>query len=107
MESIILVVFILVITSLNILFYLLYRKGKLSLIVSGLIMMMLAPLLGFFSGALLHQFYDWNSGGTGEGAGYGGAILGLLTFVNGIIILVTGIIRSIYQFIKKNMNGTM
>ncbi|MFJ7887132.1 hypothetical protein ACIQYL_03475 [Lysinibacillus xylanilyticus] len=39
---------------------------------SGIIMMALAPVIGFSSGALFLHFYDWSSGRTGEGAGYGG-----------------------------------
>jgi hypothetical protein len=64
-------------------------------------MMILAPVIGFSSGALFLHFYDWSSGGTGEGAGYGGAFLGLITVVNGFLFLVIGIIRWILNFVKK------
>jgi len=70
-------------------------------VASGIIMMILAPLIGFSSGSLFYHFYDWSSGGTGEGAGIGGAFLGLITLGNGVLILVIGIIRSIIKFVKK------
>jgi heme/copper-type cytochrome/quinol oxidase subunit 4 len=93
MDILILLLFILILISLNIAFFILFKKGKLNLIVLGIIMMILAPVLGFLSGALFLHFYDWSSGGTGEGAGYAGAFLGLITLANGILILVIGIIR--------------
>ncbi|MEH7347029.1 inner-membrane translocator [Bacillus sp. JJ1532] len=93
--------FILIIISLNVVFFTLFKKGKLNLMVSGILMMVLAPMIGFSSGALFLHFYDWSSGGTGEGAGYGGAFLGLITLANGVLILVIGIIRWILNFVKK------
>jgi hypothetical protein len=101
MEGLILVFFILILILLNVVFFILFKKGKLNLMLSGIIMMILAPVIGFSSGALFLHFYDWSSGGTGEGAGYGGAFLGLITLVNGFLILVIGIIRWILYFVKK------
>ncbi|WP_226669792.1 inner-membrane translocator [Metabacillus litoralis] len=72
-----------------------------NLILSGIFMMILAPILGFLCGALFHHFYDWGSGGTGEGAGYGGAILGIITLMNGVLILVIGIIKWFILVVKK------
>ena len=101
MEGLILTLFILILISLNVVFFILFKKGKLNLMVSGIIMMILAPVMGFSSGALFLHFYDWSSGGTGEGAGYGGAFLGLITLANGVLILVIGIIRWFLHFVKK------
>jgi hypothetical protein len=101
MEGLILVVFIFILISLNVAFFTLFKKGKLNPIISGIIMMVLAPVIGFSSGSLFLHFYDWNSGGTGEGAGYGGAFLGLITFANGILIFVFGLIRWFLHFVKK------
>ena len=64
-------------------------------------MMLLAPVIGFSSGALFLHFYDWSSGGTGEGAGYGGAFLGLITLANGALILVIGAIIGVIRWIFK------
>ncbi len=64
-------------------------------------MIILAPVIGFSSGSLFLHFYDWSSRGTGEGAGYGGALLGLLTLANAILILIIGFIRSIVMYIKN------
>jgi hypothetical protein len=102
MDTEIFSLFIIVIISLNIAIFILFKKGKLNLIVSGIIMMILGPVLGFSSGALFLHFYDSNSQGTGEGAGYGGAFFGLITLANGVLILVIGIIRWGIKWIVKN-----
>jgi hypothetical protein len=101
MEGLILALFFLILISLNVVFFTLFKKGKLNLLVSGIIMMILAPVAGFSSGALFLHFYDWSSGGTGEGAGYGGAFLGLITMANGVLILGVGVIRWFLHFVKK------
>jgi hypothetical protein len=101
MENLILIFFILILISLNVVFFTLFKKEKLNLMVSGIIIMILAPVIGFSSGALFLHFYDWSSGGTGEGAGYGGAFLGLITLANGVLIFVIGVIRGFLHFIKK------
>ncbi|PWA07905.1 inner-membrane translocator [Pueribacillus theae] len=101
MDVLILLLFILVIILLNIAFFILFKKRDLNLMVSGIVMMALAPVLGFLSGALFLYFYDWSSGGTGEGAGYGGAFIGLITLVNGALILLIGIIRWIITISAK------
>ncbi|KON90017.1 inner-membrane translocator [Sporosarcina globispora] len=100
MENLILTLFILILISINIVFFILFKKRKLNLMVSGIIMMILAPVIGFSSGALFLHFYDWSSGGTGEGAAYGGAFLGLIALGNGILILLIGIMRWISTFRK-------
>ncbi|MEX3745432.1 inner-membrane translocator [Lysinibacillus xylanilyticus] len=101
MENLILILYVLILVSLNVVFFTLFRKGILNLMVSGIIMMVLAPVIGFSSGDVFLHFYDWSSGGTGEGAGYGGAFLGFITIANGILILVIGVIRWILNFVKK------
>ena len=100
-DTLILLLVIFILILLNVACFTLFKKGKLNLYVSGIIMIILAPVIGFSSGALLLHFYDWSSGGTGEGAGYGGALLGLLTLANGILILIIGFIRSIVMYIKN------
>ncbi|WP_223702571.1 inner-membrane translocator [Sutcliffiella deserti] len=106
MDILILLLFILAIISLNVVFFLLFGKGKLNLIVAGIIMMILAPFLGYLSGESLLYFYDWSSGGTGEGAGYGGALLGLITLLNGVLIMLIGIIRWIIITLIPKENST-
>ncbi|RCW76810.1 inner-membrane translocator [Saliterribacillus persicus] len=93
MEGLILTLFIIVLLILNVISFTLFKKDKLNLIVLGTIMMVLAPVFGFLSGALFLHFYYWSSGGTGEGAGYGGAFLGLITLANGFLTVVVGMIR--------------
>ncbi|ARJ37500.1 inner-membrane translocator [Sporosarcina sp. P21c] len=101
MEGLLLTVFILIIISLNVASFMFFKKGKLNLMIAGIMMMILAPVLGFSSGALFLHFYDWSSGGTGEGAGYGGAFLGLITLVNGILLVLIGIVMFIIKVITK------
>ena len=101
MENLILILYVLILVSLNVVFFTLFRKGILNLMVSGIIMMVLTPVIGFSSGAVFLHFYHWSSGGTGEGAGYGGAFLGFITIANGILILVIGVITWILNFVKK------
>ena len=86
-ENLILILYVLILVSLNVVFFTLFRKGILNRMISGIIMMVLAPVIGFSSGAVFLHFYHWSSGGTGEGAGYGGAFLGFITIANGILIL--------------------
>jgi len=101
MDTLFLFLFFIVIIILNVAIFNLFKKGKLNLIISGIIMMILAPAFGFSSGALFLYFYDWDSGGTGEGAGYGGAFIGLITLANGVLLLVIGIIRWGFKWIVK------
>ena len=101
MEDLILSLFIVGIIALNIATFIMFKKGKLHLIISGIIIMLLAPVFGFSSGALFLHFYDWDSGGTGEGAGYGGAFIGLITLANGILIFVIGFTWLIVKWIRK------
>ncbi|MBZ5201744.1 inner-membrane translocator [Planomicrobium chinense] len=102
MANLILACFLIVLISLNVLFFNLSKKEQLSLMVSGLILIGLAPLVNFTMRGLFLYFYDWSSGGTGEGAGYGGAILALVTFVNGLFLLVLGFNKWLFTIIKKN-----
>lgn len=102
MANLIMACFLIVLISLNVLFFNLSKKEQLSLMVSGLTLIGLAPLVNFTMRALFLYFYDWSSGGTGEGAGYGGAILALVTFVNGLFLLVLGFNKWLFTIIKKN-----
>ncbi|MFD1739676.1 inner-membrane translocator [Bacillus salitolerans] len=99
MDSLIILLFILMIIALNVATFVLVKKNKLNIMLSGLIIIVLAPVIGFSSGALLYQTYDFSSGGTGEGAGYGGAFLGLITIGNGLLIFLIGFIRWIIKFL--------
>jgi uncharacterized membrane protein YwzB len=102
MEGLILAVFIFILISLNVVFFTLFKKGKLNPMISGILMMLLAPVIGFTSGSFFLHFYDWSSGGTGEGAGFGGAFLGLITLANGVLIFVFGVIRWLLRIVKKS-----
>ncbi|KMY44082.1 inner-membrane translocator [Bacillus sp. FJAT-27916] len=104
MDYLILALFILILISLTIISFVLFKKKKVNLMVSGIIIMLLGPVIGFSSGALFLHFYDWSSGGTGEGAGFGGAILGLVTIANGILIFLIGMIGWMITLFRKITN---
>lgn len=104
MDYLILALFILILVSLTIISFVLFKKKKVNLMVSGIMIMLLGPVIGFSSGALFLHFYDWSSGGTGEGAGYGGAILGLVTIANGILIFLIGMIGWMITLFRKITN---
>lgn len=106
MEDFILWMFILLLVALNILAIWLFKKGKVQLALSGVLFVVLAPVVGFSSGTLLHRFYDWSDGATGEGAGLGGAFLGLLTLANGLVLLVIGAMIWLINFRKKDNSPT-
>lgn len=101
MDTIILLFFIFGLIALNILMIMLHKRKKLNLIIAGIILLVLAPVLTFASGSLFLYFYDWSSGGSGEGAGYGGALIGFLTLFNGMIVLFTGIVIKIVKSMKQ------
>jgi hypothetical protein len=92
--------YILIVIALNIGFVTLYKKKRFSLMFSGIIMSMLAPVLGFTSGALFYHFYDWSSDGSGEGAAYGGAVIGLGALLNGFLLIMVGFGLWIIKVIK-------
>lgn len=104
MDYLILALFILILISLTIISFVLFKKKKVNLMVSGIMIMLLGPVIGFSSGALFLHFYDWSSGGTGEGAGYGGAILGLVTIANGVLIFLIGMIGWMLTLFRKITN---
>lgn len=104
MDYLILALFILILISLTIISFVLFKKKKVNLMVSGIMIMLLGPVIGFSSGALFLHFYDWSSGGTGEGAGFGGAILGLVTIANGILIFLIGMIGWMITLFRKITN---
>ncbi|MGM9930030.1 inner-membrane translocator [Pradoshia sp.] len=104
MDYLILALFILILVSLTIISFVLFKKKKVNLMVSGIMIMLLGPVIGFSSGALFLHFYDWSSGGTGEGAGFGGAILGLVTIANGILIFLIGMIGWMITLFRKITN---
>ncbi|WP_462405397.1 inner-membrane translocator [Gracilibacillus sp. Marseille-QA3620] len=104
MDYLILALFILILISLTIISFVLFKKKKVNLMVSGIIIMLLGPVIGFSSGALFLHFYDWSSGGTGEGAGFGGAILGLVTIANGVLIFLIGMIGWMLTLFRKITN---
>lgn len=104
MDYLFLALFILILVSLTIISFVLFKKKKVNLMVSGIMIMLLGPVIGFSSGALFLHFYDWSSGGTGEGAGFGGAILGLVTIANGILIFLIGMIGWMITLFRKITN---
>ncbi|MDR7074359.1 inner-membrane translocator [Fictibacillus barbaricus] len=95
MESIILWTFLLIILVLNYSVVYLHKSGQLKLFVSGLAVLVLAPIFAFITGALLLHNTD-----AGQGAGYGGFFVGFVTFVNGIVILIGSLVLALRKYVK-------
>jgi hypothetical protein len=75
-----------------------FKKGKINLIVSGIVVLVLAPIVGFSSAWLILK----TDPSAGQGAGLGGAIFAFAMIFNGIIILGIGIVILISKYFKKN-----
>ncbi|WKA54490.1 inner-membrane translocator [Planococcus shixiaomingii] len=104
MADLILMFFIIFLISLNVIFFTWSNKEELNLMVSGLILMALAPFVNFAVRTALLHFVDWSPEDTREGAGYSAAILALLTFINGVLLLMIGLHRWLSAFSKKKLN---
>jgi hypothetical protein len=98
MENFILAVFICIIFLLNICSFIFFKRSQWRFVLWGLSIMLSSPIIGFLSGSLLFHFQHLEQGETGEGAAYGGAILGFFTCANGFLILLGG---SIYVLVLK------
>ncbi|WNB91758.1 inner-membrane translocator [Bacillus sp. NEB1478] len=96
MDSIILWTYLLIILVLNYTAVKLHKSRQLRLYVSGLVILVLAPVFAFITGFLLLHYTD-----AGEGAGYGGFFVGFVTFVNGIVILIGSMVLSLKRRLKS------
>ncbi|MGD6778139.1 ABC transporter permease [Sutcliffiella horikoshii] len=82
----------------------LYKKGKMSLWGSGLIIGLLGPIIAFISGFVFVKI-EHSMGGSGVGAAFGAAFIGIVIAGNGIVYIIIGIISVIKNFIKqRNLN---
>jgi hypothetical protein len=95
MESIILWTYLLIILVLNYTAVKLHKNGQLKLYVSGLVVLVLAPIFAFITGALLLHYTD-----AGQGAGYGGFFVGFVTLVNGMVIIIGSVVLSLRKRFK-------
>ncbi|WP_025784337.1 hypothetical protein [Sporosarcina sp. D27] len=94
--GLIVLLFLLLLISLNIGSFLLLKRGNLSLvIILGIIMMMVFDVLGIKGGELFLRF------GGGEGGGYLAAMCAAFTFVNGFLLVTTVIIMFIIRVIRN------
>lgn len=85
---------------LNVSAILLYRKGKMPLWGSGLIIGILGPIIALITGSVFLKI-DHSMGGDGFGAAYSAAFIGFVIVGNGILYLVIGIALGIKNFIKR------
>ncbi|MFG6149310.1 inner-membrane translocator [Halobacillus sp. B23F22_1] len=99
MDSIILLLFFAALLTVNVVAYHLQKRERLPLFISGLLLMLSSPATGFFTGYLFWAAAD--PGSTKEGAGIGGAMLGLLTLFNGLLVLMIGVITAVVKRRKK------
>ena len=85
---------------LNLSAVLLYRKGKMPLWGSGLIIGVLGPIIALISGSIFLNI-DHSMGGEGFGAAYSAAFIGFVIVGNGILYLIVGLAIVITNFIRK------
>ena len=79
---------------------LLYRKGKIPLWGSGLIIGILGPIIALISGSIFLKI-DHSMGGDGFGAAFSAAFIGFVIVGNGILYLIVGLAIVITNFIRK------
>lgn len=85
---------------LNLSAVLLYRKGKMPLWGSGLIIGILGPITALISGSIFLKI-DHSMGGDGFGAAFSAAFIGFVIVGNGILYLIVGLVIVITNFIRK------
>ncbi len=85
---------------LNLSAVLLYRKGKMPLWGSGLIIGILGPIIALISGSIFLKI-DHSMGGEGFGAAFSAAFIGFVIVGNGILYLIVGLVIVITNFIRK------
>ena len=102
MDSIILWTYLIIILVLNYTAVKLHKSGQRRLYVSGLVVLVLAPILAFITRFLLLHYTD-----AGEGAGYGGFFVGFVTFVNGIVILIGSMVLSLRKHLKGEQQNNL
>ena len=93
-------VLILSLIVLNLSAVLLYKKGKMPLWGSGLIIGVLGPIIALISGSIFLNI-DHSMGGEGFGAAFSAAYIGFVIVFNGILYLVIGIVLVIKNFIQR------
>jgi len=86
---------------LNLSAVLLYRKGKMPLWGSGLIIGILGPIIALISGSIFLKI-DHSMGGEGFGAAYSAAFIGFVIVGNGILYLIVGLLIVITKFVRKH-----
>ena len=86
---------------LNLLAVLLYRKGKMPLWGSGLIIGILGPIIALISGSNFLKI-DHSMGGEGFGATYSAAFIGFVIVGNGILYIIVGLLIVITKFVRKH-----
>ena len=85
---------------LNLSAVLLYRKGKMPLWGSGLIIGILGPIIALISGSIFLKI-DHSMGGDGFGAAFSAAFIGFVIVGNGILYLIVGLVIVITNFIRQ------
>lgn len=85
---------------LNLSAVLLYRKGKMPLWGSGLIIGFLGPIIALISGSIFLKI-DYSADGEGFGAAFSAAFIGFVIVGNGILYFIVGLVIVITNFIRK------
>ncbi|WP_214850244.1 ABC transporter permease [Exiguobacterium sp. s193] len=84
---------------LNVSAILLYKKGNMPLWGSGLLVVILGPIIALIIGSVFLKIDS--TGGDGFGAAYAAAFIGFVIVGNGILYLIIGLVLGIKNFIKR------
>ncbi|MFZ0576428.1 MAG: ABC transporter permease [Psychrobacillus psychrotolerans] len=79
----------------------LHKNNKLSLWISGIIMVLLVPIIGFTVGAIflkISRVVDPTD--THEGSAFAAAFIAMVLLANALIFFITGIVLIIVRFFK-------
>ena len=79
-----------------------YKKDKLPLWLSGIVIAVIGPILASIVGSLLVKL-NVSQGSTAEGSQIAGAFIAIITIINGIIYFIVGVIQKVTERIKGGM----
>ena len=86
----------------------LYRKKRIPLWVSAIIIALLVPVIVYSFVALGIDYFNRTNtdpDNTGEGIAFAGGFIAIVLAFNAIIMFVIGVILNIYTFTKKKQRG--
>ncbi|MBD8036710.1 hypothetical protein H9635_08145 [Solibacillus sp. A46] len=85
----------------NLLALYLYRKKKIQLWISGIVMALLVPVITYSFISLDIYYSNKNTGDGYSDASFGGGTIAIILALNAIVMFVIGVILNIFTFIIK------